>query len=370
MLRTLALSAAVTTFLLIVLGSTVRVTHSGMGCPGWPLCYGQIGPVDRFHAAMEQSHRYLAAIVTVLVFLTAFVAWRQVRHVRQVLVPALVSAGVILLQVVLGAITVVTHNAPVTVALHLATGTLELGIAFVVTISVYVARRPDPARQVIPCQNPDKNPDKDPLSQDEMPGKKQPIGTSHTAPALDSAPSAEEALDARRLLYGASGIVATFIIIISGSLVVDSGAARACPSWPACRFGYAATPLVAIQLAHRGTVLLGSIVIATLLLHAWRRWKAVKGARLLAVSTAVALGCQVAVGAIDALLKAPAVVQDIHLAIAETIWVGVVCLASVGWYGASNQDEQMEVDGSPAGKSPADVTLKTGLEDEQIGTLR
>ncbi|MGH2605773.1 MAG: COX15/CtaA family protein, partial [Anaerolineales bacterium] len=33
-------AAAVSTYLLIVLGGIVRATGSGLGCPDWPLCSG------------------------------------------------------------------------------------------------------------------------------------------------------------------------------------------------------------------------------------------------------------------------------------------------------------------------------------------
>lgn len=42
-----------------------------MGCPGWPLCDGDIGPILEFQVLMEQPHRYMAAMATVLVLATA-----------------------------------------------------------------------------------------------------------------------------------------------------------------------------------------------------------------------------------------------------------------------------------------------------------
>ncbi|MHB1472577.1 MAG: COX15/CtaA family protein [Dermatophilaceae bacterium] len=72
----LAVSSAVSAYALIIFGSPVRVSDSGMGCPDWPLCDGNVGPVYEFHALMEQTHRYLAAVVTVLAVATALLALR------------------------------------------------------------------------------------------------------------------------------------------------------------------------------------------------------------------------------------------------------------------------------------------------------
>lgn len=280
-LTVLALATAVVTYCLVILGSTVRVTESGMGCPGWPLCYGQLGPIDRFHAVMEQSHRYVVALVTVLVVLTAIAAWRMAREHRAVVVPAIAAVGVIAIQIVLGAITVFTHNAPVTVALHLLFGLIVLAVTWVTAAACLVPWRPAVGRRL------------------------SPLG------------------------YGA--VACTFVLMISGSLVVDGGATYACPSWPFCAPHGVAGPLLAIQYAHRLTVLVTSVFIALLAMHAARRWRAVPGARLVADLVAVVLLTQVAVGGLVATLSAPAGLQDLHLALAAAIWVMVVVLATIGW---------------------------------------
>ena len=114
LIRVLSVLTLLSTYCLIVLGSTVRVTNSGMGCKDWPLCASQAGPLSTFHPLMEQSHRYLATLVTVLIITLAVVTWRAGRLAHHVFIPALVLAGVIVVQIVLGAITVLSNNAPVT----------------------------------------------------------------------------------------------------------------------------------------------------------------------------------------------------------------------------------------------------------------
>ncbi len=280
-LAALALTTGVVTYLLIILGSTVRVTQSGMGCPGWPLCYGQLGPVDRFHALLEQSHRYVVALLTVLVVLTAIAAWRLAREHRSILVPATAALGVIVIQIALGAITVITHNAPFTVALHLLFGLIVLAVTWVTVAAVFVQRRPAAGRR---------------------------LG-----------------------ILGYSTVGLTFILLVSGSLVVDGGATYSCPTWPFCTAPGIAAPLVIIQYAHRLTVLAVSIFIVLFVMHVARRWRWVPGARIIADVTAVLLLAQIAVGGLVATLSAPDALQDLHIALAAAIWVSVVVLGTMGW---------------------------------------
>ena len=134
----LSLTTVLATYCLVVLGSTVRVTNSGMGCRGWPLCSGQVGPIAQFHPLLEQSHRYLVTLVTVLILVLAVLVWRTGPAVWYVRGPALVSVGVIAVQIVLGAITVITNNAPVTVVLHLAVGLLFLGVVTVTAVGSFI----------------------------------------------------------------------------------------------------------------------------------------------------------------------------------------------------------------------------------------
>ncbi len=281
-LRILTLTTLIATYLLIVLGSTVRVTESGMGCNGWPLCSGQIGPIDHFHPLLEQSHRYLATIVTILICAVAAVTWRagqRAGHLRRL---ALAGVGVIVIQIVLGAITVFTNNAPVTVALHLIVGLLFLGVVTVTTIRAFIGGN----------------------------GSWRPL----------------KSID-RMALWVVTGL---FFVLISGSLVVDGGAEEACPSWPVCAGSHAAGGLIDLQLVHRAVVLLGTIVAVIYLVRVIRLKTGPNSQYRLAMTSLVLLAVQIVAGAVVALTKAPDALADIHLALGAALWSVIVATVSLG----------------------------------------
>jgi cytochrome c oxidase assembly protein subunit 15 len=297
-LRVLAVSTLVATYLLIVLGSTVRVTNSGMGCPGWPLCYGQIGPVDHLHSLLEQSHRYLASIVTLLAVSLGLAAWRAGPAGRHVRAPAFVGVATIVVQIVLGAVTVVTHNSPPTVALHLGVALIFLAITTFAAVASFVPPE---------------------------------VSWSPLRPPSPMAWAAVGGL---------------FLVMVSGSLVVNGGAEKACSSWPLCGGSPAAGGLIALQLAHRAVVLIGGGLVAlyfgTALVRRpldtgipWGDNDRPDGAAeddpprhdpLLLTGLALLIG-EVAAGAMVALLGAPEGAEDVHLAIGAALWAVLVAVA-------------------------------------------
>src|SRR5439155_11988088 len=102
--RALSVAAAVATYALVVLGGVVRVSGSGLGCPDWPLCHGRLLPPLNLHAIIEYSHRTTASLASALIVLTAAVALLAWRKRRDIVIPALVAFGLLVAQVVLGAI--------------------------------------------------------------------------------------------------------------------------------------------------------------------------------------------------------------------------------------------------------------------------
>ena len=275
----LAVTSALAAYVLIVFGSHVRVTDSGMGCPDWPLCDGSAGPLHDFHALMEQTHRYLAAVVTVLVVSTAVLAVRSRLRLAAVR-PALVTVAVIVVQIGLGAVTVLAGNGAPTVAAHLLTGLALLGSTTVTAACTLAPRLPA------------------------------------AGPRL------------ARVAWVATSAAA--VLFVSGSLVVNAEAEKACAAFPLCPPDQPGG-LVSLHLVHRSIAVLAGIALLTFAVHAYRTWGSVRGARPWAVALGTLVGVTACLGIVSALLQAPPGWQDLHLAGAAAVLASSVALASLGW---------------------------------------
>ncbi|HYM50354.1 MAG TPA: heme o synthase [Candidatus Limnocylindrales bacterium] len=282
-LRILAVAAAVVTYGLVVLGGVVRVSGSGLGCPDWPLCHGHLLPPLNVHAIIEYSHRTTATLASTLLVLTAAAAWLFARRRPDIRWPALIAVLLLVLQVALGAITVLLELPPIIVLAHLATAQALLGAACITA-----------AAAVLPWD-----------------------GTrSQDRPSFRAA----------RLAAGA-----TYLLIVSGSLVVGTGASSACTGWPLCGGGLSLSfdRLPLVQLLHRGVAAALGIVILGALLTVLRRSGRSAAVRLWVAFTVTALALQVAVGAAVVLLHLPPALRGLHLALATAVWVGTVTLTMI-----------------------------------------
>jgi cytochrome c oxidase assembly protein subunit 15 len=99
-------------------GALVRLTASGLGCPDWPLCEGEVVPALGGHALIEFSNRILSAIVMAVCVLTWIVAWRLPGRPGGIRLSSGVLALSTVAQVPLGALTVLTDLHPLMVASH------------------------------------------------------------------------------------------------------------------------------------------------------------------------------------------------------------------------------------------------------------
>jgi len=303
--RLLALTALTLflTFDLIVFGAFTRLSDSGLGCPDWPGCYGEVsplgareeilaaqtaapgGPVSWSKAWIEMIHRYLAMTVGVLILVMTVQAWRE----RRLLLlspwwPTLTLLWVVA-QGAFGKYTVTLKLYPAIVTLHLLGGLLLLSL----------------------------------------------LAMQHAA--LRQAPLAlPQGL--RRLAWAAAALLALQIAL--GGWVSSNYAVLACSGfpqcngewWPAMDLGNGFTLLrglgeadasgartvasqVAVHMAHRLTA--GAVVLVLGLL-AWQLWRTGAACKGFAQALAALLVAQVASGMSSVVLGWPLVAALGHSA--------------------------------------------------------
>lgn len=273
--RFLAWAAAVAAYLLIVLGAVVRITGSGLGCGNdWPVCHGHLFPsLSDMTTFIEWNHRLVAAIVSTLVALLAGgTVWLRHKGVGSGVldvgknVPSragYLALGLLVLQVLLGAVTVKLDLPPWTVVLHLGTAMLLLAVLLIAALGV-------PARR--------------------------PGNAALAAAALG------------------------FVTVLFGALTANLGAATACVGFPLCNGQMipAGNYLQHIQWTHR---LLAYGLFVYLAVWAWRTRRA-GPAVVLGLAT-----LQVGIAAGMVLSGVPQALQAAHAAAGAAVWAGLVAVA-------------------------------------------
>jgi heme a synthase len=101
-----AYAALVALTLIVLTGAAVRLTGSGLGCPTWPKCYGNVYPPLNTHAVIEFSNRLLTVPVSIAAGAAWLLALRRRPYRRDLVwLGALLPLGVIG-QAILGGLTV------------------------------------------------------------------------------------------------------------------------------------------------------------------------------------------------------------------------------------------------------------------------
>ena len=114
-LRGLTLAATLTSIFAAFMGSYVRGKGAGLSCPDWPLCYGQVVPQFDQWIFLEWFHRTIVFGLSLLVAsAAALVWWKRLRETWL----ALLTVGMLVVQAVMGGLTVILKTHPVIVAVH------------------------------------------------------------------------------------------------------------------------------------------------------------------------------------------------------------------------------------------------------------
>lgn len=133
-------------FLTLISGAVVASTGATYSCVGWPLCGGQLFPVNPL-GWVHMFHRLLVLVVGVLVITLLNRAWRSQRD-RVGILTAATSFGVLYYaQVLIGALKVTRDFATYLLGLHVATAAAvwAMGVVLVVLVGI---EHIDPVKEV------------------------------------------------------------------------------------------------------------------------------------------------------------------------------------------------------------------------------
>jgi heme A synthase len=275
----LATATTLLTFALIVIGSIVRTTGSGLACPDWPLCEGRIIPRFQFNVMVEWLHRLVALGVSLGLVATAAVIF-STHELRARLGGLVALAGALLaVQVLLGALTVWKLLHPAVVSSHLGVALLF----FVALLSIALGARA--------------------LAREGGPPER------HAA-----APRPAGLLPSLALVTGL-----VYVQAVLGAVVSTSHAGLACPDWPACN-GTWLPPLHSLQGVHMLHRYVAYALVAAVTWVALRARgvsdEAVRAGAGLALGLVIA---QVALGVLNVWLALPVWVVALHLGTATAL---------------------------------------------------
>jgi cytochrome c oxidase assembly protein subunit 15 len=284
----------VSTLLLLGLGNLVTTTESGMGCgDSWPDCNGQwIPTLDNLHVVLEFGHRILAVIVTLFAVLATIGAWRvrDPAKRRSLRITSAIALGLLLLQIVLGALTVRLELPPNVVFVHLGVSMAFFGFM----ADIFFQTRSIPQASITHDEN-----------------------------------SPE---DTKRRLHGyAKWIVGVvYLQILIGAYVRHSGAGLACPDVPLCQ-GQWIPPLYEASVVHLSHRLLGiAILILAISIIMFVQRRGVGGAMLMTTRWMFALvTTQIAFGVMSILTLLSPFWTSLHLMGAALIFAFGIQLISL-----------------------------------------
>ena len=265
-------------FGLIVLGGVVRATDSGLGCPDWPLCHGNVIPTGDKHTIIEWSHRTTASVVGFLMLGIIVLAFRQYRRVPAVLYPSIAAGALLIAQAGLGGAAVLNELPPEIIMVHLGMALTILTLLIVITLTSFSMTRQFRPMAVHP-------------------------GLARVALAASAA---------------------TLVLMLVGSYVAGAHYGLACNGWPLCNGDLVpgeGGASVQVHFLHRFLAVVVGVTLVALLWLAWQaRWTSPPAFTLAGAAFAVFL-LQALLGAANVWTELADEVAAAHLATATLLWL-------------------------------------------------
>ena len=300
---------------LVVIGVIVRATDSGMGCPDWPLCYGQIippttdsGDVIAYKAWLEWIHRAIAAVIGLIVLAVVALALRNLKDRRSLQGASIALLGLVLFQAWLGRQTVLESNSGASVTAHLASAMAFVGL------QVWVLARS---------------------------GYAETLGGIRRASGSVVAP-----------IVAAGAIYA---LLLFGSNVTGTDTGLLYPDWPLMG-GTLFPPITELStpmILHRyATAIVALILLSAIWIVRREKGSPARVRQLLTYAAAV-FAVQCVIGAVQIFTKLAPWTQTLHVALATIIWILTVGAASIALL-----EGRVAGGSSPGGPKRSELTLR------------
>ena len=299
----LAAATVVSVLVLVTIGVIVRVTGSGMGCPDWPLCHGQIiPPLDDPKAWIEWIHRTVAVVIGFEVLGLAILAVKDHRDRRSLVAATVATVVLVGFQAWLGRETVRLNNSGESVTAHLAAAMALVGVlVWILVRASYPARLAGRGSQ-------------------------------------------------RFTLLAAFAAAAVFALLLFGSHVTATSQWIVFSDWPLMNGSLfpAVTDGNAAHVLHRWIAVVVGLIVAALVVAALRMRPASRPARRLALAAGALFPVQAIVGGLQILTGLSGWSQTLHLLFGAVIWALLVALAAVAYLDARSAPVEAEVEPSGA----------------------
>jgi heme a synthase len=273
--------SAVSLYLIIISGATVRLTGSGLGCEGWPGCsQGRLFPEKDHHQAVEFGNRLVAIFPLTLSVLAWVAAWRLPSAPTWLRRLAFGVAAATVFQAPMGLITIRLDLDPVAVLAHFVLAIVALGGAIVVAVEARSLER----------------------------GRDEPVVPEWVR------------------LGGLALAAVCFVLVVTGTLVTAAGPHAGDPDvvdrlWRLTE---------AMWVHVRASAAFG-IGFLALLIYLWRRRPATDRLLPVAGGLLALLLVQMAVGELQYRNELPWWLVLVHVSLAAAIWAATVALVTLLW---------------------------------------
>ena len=142
-MRAVALTTTLAVWLQLLVGALMRHMGAGLAIPDFPLAFGHLVPTFTSRAIVVHFAHRVGAVIVVALIARLYLTARRSGDAALVR-PALAACLLALLQVALGAATVLTAKAVTPTTFHVATGAAVLGTCWFTTLRAWRRYRPAP----------------------------------------------------------------------------------------------------------------------------------------------------------------------------------------------------------------------------------